>query len=133
VRHIAFLIVGWRSKGLQHLKQYIDKHHYIMTWLISSGCLPHETHPRYTDRIMKRYRDDRLEAAVRSGCDYLAASPLIAKLSTRCEPRISAGPLLAQNWVFPADRVGAVELIGGLPPDREKLSESAARLFRRLG
>ena len=34
---------------------------------------------RYTDRIMKRYRDDGLEAAVRYGCDLFGCQPAYCK------------------------------------------------------
>jgi hypothetical protein len=41
---------------------------------------------RYTDRIMKRYRDDGLEAAVRYGCDLFGCQPAYCKAVLKSLP-----------------------------------------------
>ena len=41
---------------------------------------------RYSDRIMKRYRDDGLEAAVRYGCDLFGCQPAYCKAILKSLP-----------------------------------------------
>jgi hypothetical protein len=41
---------------------------------------------RYTDRIMKRYRDDGLEVAVRYGCDLFGCQPAYCKTILKSLP-----------------------------------------------
>src|SRR5450631_2933097 len=47
---------------------------------------PHETHATIYHRIMKRYRDDGLEAAVRYGCDLFGCQPAYCKAILKSLP-----------------------------------------------
>jgi hypothetical protein len=57
---------------------------YMLIYLLLSRCMKRTQ--RYTDRIMKRYRDDGLEAAIRYGCDLFGCQRAYCKAILKSLP-----------------------------------------------
>jgi hypothetical protein len=61
---------------------------------------PHETRATIYHRIMKRYRDDGLEAAVRYGCDLFGCQPAYCKAILKSLPlSLRVGIEKAPPWL----------------------------------